>query len=47
MNNIGSSGNLIKENEVSGSGLLDLCDSSVPPPLDNTWQDNEYDTANF
>jgi len=42
-----SSGNLITENEVSGSGQWDLFDSSYPPPLDNTWQDNIYGTANF
>jgi len=42
-----STGNIIKENEVSGSGLFDLYDSSAPMPLDNTWQDNIYGTANF
>ncbi len=43
-----SSGNLIKENEVSGSGWLDLFDDSAPaPPLDNDWEDNEYDTKNW
>lgn len=42
-----SSGNLIKKNQVSGSVQWDLFDSSFPPPLDNTWVDNIYGTANF
>lgn len=43
----GSSDNLVKENEVSGSGWVDLYDGSAPLPLDNTWEENEYDTSNF
>jgi hypothetical protein len=37
----GASDNQVKENEVSGSGWLDLYDSSAPPPLDNILEDNE------
>ena len=43
----GASDNQVKENKVSGGGWLDLYDSSAPPPLDNTWEDNEYETSNF
>lgn len=43
----GSSGNLIRKNKVSDSGLLGLYDDSAPPPLDNTWEKNKYETANF
>jgi len=42
-----ATGNLIKDNEVSDSDWLDLYDHSVPLPLDNDWEDNEYETSNF
>ena len=42
-----STGNLIKKNKVTDSGQLDLYDDSVPLPLDNTWEKNKYETANF
>jgi len=42
-----STHNLIYGNKVSHSGLWDLCDSSSPPPLANTWRDNKYKTSNF
>lgn len=43
----GSNGNLIQENQVLGSSFVDLYDDSVPPPLNNTWQNNIYGSANF
>jgi parallel beta-helix repeat protein len=44
----GSTGNLIKGNEVEDSGDFDLFDSSYPPgPLANTWEGNECETSNF
>jgi len=41
-------GNIMRKNNVSGSGWLDLYDSSYPPgPLANEWVKNEYDTRNW
>ncbi len=43
----GSTGNLVKENVVAGSGFFDLFDWSASPPLLNDWIDNVYTTSNF
>ena len=41
-----SSGNLIKGNKVSGSGTYDLCELALTV-IDNSWENNNYDTSNF
>ena len=44
-----SSDNLVKKNMVSSAIIrwIDVYDDSAPLPLDNTWEKNEYETANF
>ena len=48
---ISSTNNSFTGNKVADSGKFDLLDDSytgsIPPPLDNTWQDNKYDSANW